>query len=147
MENIDYDESGEIIHHRPEVVHYHGDAVRLLFVAAAVLILIMQFTGDNLPMTPAALLIFVTVLVVAAGVTNPAQRGIHWFNLIVSFVGLVVFGSISMERLHGIRDFFTHDGLAGIISFVFLIALYLGTRTIRGVLTGSNPIAPGTPGA
>ncbi len=141
MENIDYNDAGEVIHHTPEVAHYHGDFVRMCFVGAAVLILVMQFTGDNLPMTPVALLGFVTVLVIAAGITNPASRGIHWFNLLISFTGLAIFGSVAIARLNSIRDFFTHDGIAGIIAFVFLIAMYLSTRTLRGVLTGSNPIA------
>lgn len=138
--NIDYNDAGEIVRHTTEIAHYHGDIVRILFVSAAALMLVMQFTGDNLPMTPAALLIFVTVLVVAAGITNPAARLIHWFNLLISFTGLVVFGSIAIARLNSVGSFFTHDGLAAIISFVFLISMYLSTRTIRGVVTGSNPL-------
>ncbi|RTL02408.1 MAG: hypothetical protein EKK59_01760 [Neisseriaceae bacterium] len=141
MSDYDYDDAGNIIVHRPELLHYHGDLVRMSFVAAAVLMLVMQFTGDNLPMTPVALLGMVTILVIAAGITNPAQRTIHWFNLLISFSGLLIFGSIAISRLDSIRDFFTHDGLAGVISFIFLMAMYLSTRTIRGIMTGANPIA------
>ncbi len=140
MENIDYTDSGEVIHHTPVLAHYHGDVVRLLFIGAAVLMLIMQFTGDKLPLTPVGLLIFVTALVIAAGVTNPASRFIHWINLLISFTGLVIFGSVSIERLNSVQSFFTHDGIAGIITIVFLVAMYLSTRTIRGVVTGTNPI-------
>ena len=102
----------------------------------------MQFTGDNLPMTPAAIIAFVTVLVIAAGITNPVQRMIHWFNLVVSFFGLAIFGGVSIDRLHSVGDFFTHDVLAGLIAIVFLGALYFATRTVRGNLTGSNPVLP-----
>ena len=142
MESIDYDELGNPLSHPREIAHYHGDLVRVFLIAAAVLILVMQFTGNNLPMTPTALIIFVTVLVVAAGITNPVQRMIHWFNLFISFVGLAIFGGMSIERLHSVGDFFTHDGLAGLIALVFLGALYFATRTVRGNLTGSNPVLP-----
>jgi len=142
MESIDYDELGNPLTHQGEIAHYHGDLVRVFFIAAAILILVMQFTGDNLPLTPAALIIFVTVLVVAAGITNPIQRTIHWVNLFVSFVGLALFGGVSIERLHSVGDFFTHNGLAGLIALVFLGALYFATRTVRGNLTGSNPVLP-----
>ncbi len=138
--NIDYTDTGEVIHHTPVVAHYHGDIVRLLFIANAVLMLVMQFTGDRMPMTPAGLLVFVTTLVIAAGITNPASRFIHWVNLLISFTGLVIFGSVSIERLDSVASFFTHDGIAGVITIVFLISMYLTTRTIRGVVTGTNPI-------
>lgn len=140
MENIDYTDSGEVIHHTPVLAHYHGDIVRLLFMGAAVLMLIMQFTGDKLPLTSAGLLVFVTALVIAAGITNPASTFIHWINLLISFIGLVLFGSVSIERLDSVQSVFTHDGIAGIITIVFLIAMYLCTRTIRGVVTGTNPV-------
>lgn len=142
MESTDYDELGVPLSHPSEIAHYHGDLLRVFFLAAAVLILIMQFTGDNLPMTPAAIITFVTVLVVAAGITNPVQRMIHWFNLFLSFLGLAIFGGMSIDRLHSVGDFFTHNGLAGLIALVFLGALYFATRTVRGNLTGSNPVLP-----
>ncbi len=58
---------------RMEPNHYHGDYVRMLFIAAAVLLFVTQFTGDDLPFTPGTSLIIVVALVVAAGITNPAQ--------------------------------------------------------------------------
>ncbi len=140
MELTDWNEDGEPLVHTPQIAHYHGDYVRLLFVVAAILMLVMQFTGDNVPLTPAALIVFVAVLVITAGITSPTQRLIHWINLFLSFLGLAMFGSIAAARLHSIGDFFTHDGLAGVIALVFLCALYLATRTVRGNVTNSNPV-------
>jgi len=141
METNDYTTEGVLLQHTSEVAHYHGDALRILFISVAVLILIMQFTGDNLPMTTATLIGFVAILAIAAGITNPVQRTIHWFNLILSLTGLAIFGSVSVSRLHSLSDFFTHDGIAGLIAFLFLIAVYLATRTVRGIVTGTNRVA------
>ncbi len=141
MEPQDWSEDGQPIVRPQEVAHYHGDLVRMLFVAAAFLMLVMQFTGNPIFTTPAALIIFVSVLVIAAGITSPVQRTIHWINLFLSFVGLAIFGSLATQRLHSLGDFFTHNGITGIIALVFLMALYFSTRTVRGYMTRSNPLA------
>lgn len=138
MEITDYNEDGEPIYHSVEIAHYHGDYVRVLFVAAAILMLIMQFTGNSVFASPAILIVFVAILAIAAGITNPVQRTIHWVNLLISFTGLAIFGTIAAQRLHSIGSFFTHDGITGIIAVMFLGALYLATRTVRGNATGSN---------
>ncbi len=136
----DWNEDGEPIVRSPEIKHYHGDLVRLFFMGASMLMLVMQFTGDGLFTTPAALILFVAVLVIAAGITSPVQRTIHWINLGLSLLGLVIFGTLATQRLHSLGGFFTHDGIAGIIALMFLCALYFSTRTVRGFMTGSNPV-------
>lgn len=139
MDAQDYNEEGVRISHQLQVAHYHGDLLRLLFIIIAVLIMLMQFTGNGLPMSSITLLLFVATLAVSAGITNPVQQMIHWFNLGLSFTGLAIFGSVAIARLHTLSDFFTHDGLAGVITFLFLVSLYLATRTVRAIVTGSNP--------
>lgn len=139
MENTEYNEDGEAMRYGIEIAHYHGDYVRLLFVIAAGLMLVMQFTGTAMPLAPGALILFVAVLAITAGITSPVQRVIHWLNLLISFTGLALFGAFSMERLHSLRSLFSHDGLAGMIALIFLATLYLGTRTVRAIMTGSNP--------
>lgn len=140
MEITNYNEDGDPVHVAAEIPHYHGDFVRLLFVAAAILMLMMQFTGDSLFATPAALIIFVAILAIAAGITSPVQVVIHWINLFISFIGLAIFGTLAAQRLHSVSDFFTHNGIIGIIAVIFLGALYLSTRTVRGNMTRSNPV-------
>lgn len=144
MEITNYNEDGEQVHLSPEIAHYHGDYVRFLFIAAAVLMMIMQFTGNSPFATSAALIMFVAVLAIAAGITSPTQRLIHLVNLVISLLGLVIFGALATQRLHSIGDFFTHDGLTGIIALIFLTALYLSTRTVRGNMTRSNPVLEAT---
>jgi len=140
MDAQDYTKEGVRIPHELEVAHYHGDLLRLLFIIIAVLIMLMQFTGNGLPMSSITLLLFVATLAISAGITNPVQQMIHWFNLGLSLTGLVFFGSIAIARLHTLQDFFTHDGLVGVIVFLFLVSLYLATRTVRAIVTGSNPV-------
>ncbi len=140
MDAQDYNEEGVLIRHEREVAHYHGDLLRLLFIVIAVLIMLMQFTGTGLPMSSLTLILFVATLAISAGITNPVQQMIHWFNLGLSFAGLAIFGSVALARLHTLRDFFTHDGLVGVITFLFLVSLYLATRTVRAIVTGSNPV-------
>jgi hypothetical protein len=141
METTDYTTEGVLIPHAAEVAHYHGDGLRILFITIAALMLVLQFTGNDLPMTNVSLIGFVAVLAIAAGITNPVQRSIHWFNMVLSLIGLAIFGSVAIERLHSLSSFFTRDGLLGLIAFLFLIGLYLATRTLRGVVTGSNRVA------
>lgn len=140
MEITDYNEDGEPVYHSIEIAHYHGDYVRILFVTAAILMLIMQFTGNGVFASPAILIVFVAILAIAAGITSPVQRTIHWINLLIAFTGLAIFGTIAAQRLNSIRGFFTHDGITGIIAIIFLAALYLATRTVRGNATGANRI-------
>lgn len=140
MEITNYNEDGEPVHQAEEIAHYHGDFVRFLFIVAAMLMLVMQFTGNSPFASSAALIMFVAILAIAAGITSPVQRLIHWVNLLLSLIGLVVFGSLATQRLHSIGDFFTHDGITGIIALLFLTALYLSTRTVRGNMTRSNPV-------
>ena len=144
MTYTDFNEDGEQVLYAPVLAHYHGDFVRMLFLAAAILILLMQFTGSGLPVSPVAIILFVTLLVVAAGITNPVQRTVHWFNVLISFTGLMIFGSIALNRLHSLRSFFTHDGLAAVITVVFVMALYLATRTVRSNILGANKLLDST---
>lgn len=113
--------------------HYHGDQVRGLFVAIAILAFLTQFIGTKLPLTTAALMVIIIVLVIAAGITNPAQHWIHWVNLAISIIGVLLFGSFALSRLHEGMGLVSQNGLIAIIAVLFVIALYFTTRTIRGL--------------
>lgn len=128
------EEGGETIPKRQEIPHYHGDGVRVLFVISALLIIIAQSTGAELPLSTASAVVSAAILVIAAGITNPAQFGIHWFNAFLSAIGVIVFGIAAVSRYRtGINFFDPSFVYVEILALLSLVALYLTTRTIRGI--------------
>ena len=115
------------------ISHYHGDAVRILFVIAAGLIFLAEMLDADLPFSTFSTVVLVIVLVVAAGITNPAQVWIHWVNMVLSIFGLLLFGGISLTRFRENAPF-DESFIVGCVALVFLVSLYLATRTIRGIL-------------
>lgn len=119
---------------RRDIPHYHGDAVRALFVVGALVLIIAQSTGADLPLSTFMTVFVAAILVVAAGITNPAQRWIHWANAGLAALGLIVFGSAVVTKFRAGADaagqtFIFLEGLA----LLSLIALYFAVRTLRGL--------------
>lgn len=134
-----FDEGGESIPKRREIPHYHGDEVRILFVVSALLIIVAQSTGADLPLSTTGAVVSATVLVIAAGVTNPSQRGIHWFNALLAVAGTLLFGIAAVNRYRAGMSFFDPSFLYTLIlALLSLVALYLNTRTIRGLFQRSG---------
>lgn len=141
--------SGETIYDPSEeqkVSHYHGDFVRGLFVTAAILVFLTQFAGTKLPFSVAGLMLIIVVLAVAAGITNPVQLWIHWVNLVISIIGLLIFGGLAFARLSSSADFILQNGLVSLLAIVFFVAIYFATRTLRGLMVphvdqGEKPIS------
>jgi len=115
------------------IPHYHGDAVRGSFVIAAGLIFLAELLGGNLPFSTFLAVVMVVVLVIAAGITNPVQKWIHWVNVFLSISGLIIFGGIALARFKNDAPF-SESFIIACIAAVFLVALYLATRTIRGFM-------------
>lgn len=119
--------------------HYYGDTVRILFVIAAVLLLASQFVGSPF-LTPIAALVLAVVLVIMAGLTNPVQTWVQWANVILSALCLFLFGSMALTRYKETGDIFGENFIILLLTVVFIIGLYLATRTLRGVLMRDAPI-------
>ncbi len=113
--------------------HYHGDAVRALFLTAAALVFATRFIGTELPFTFGAQMLLILTLVITAGITNPAQKAIHYVNMLVSVAGTLTFGSLAFSRIETSEALFSGEGLIVLIAFLFLAALYFSTRTVRGL--------------
>ena len=130
---------GETIPHRRRLLHYHGDEVRVIFLAGAVVLTVAQSTGANLPLSTLGAVASAVVLVIAAGITNPAQSGIHWLNALLAISGTVLFGSTAVEHYRSgisiLDPSFTYTEALALLS---LLALYFTTRTIRGYLQRSS---------
>lgn len=126
---------------RPETEgpkHYYGDTVRMLFVVAAVLILIAQVMGGAF-LTVAAALVSVVILAVAAGLTNPVQTWVHWMNSAISAVGLFMSGGVFLTHFQTQSAATVPAIIALLLTLIFVFALYTSTRTLRGVLMRYAP--------
>ncbi len=122
--------------------HYHGDTVRALFLLCAGLIFATRFVGNELPFTFGAIMLLILVLVIAAGITNPVQRLIHYGNMFLSIAGVLTFGGLAFSRIDTSAELFGGDGLVALIAFLFLAALYFATRTVRGLSVPHVPMKP-----
>ena len=125
---------GESVPPKREILHYHGDEVRVIFVISAFVLIFAQSTGANLPLSTAGTVISAVLLVIAAGITNPAQFGIHWLNALIAITGTIIFGITAVGRYRAdvsiIDPSFVYVEALALLS---LIALYFTTRTIRGI--------------
>ncbi len=130
---------GDSIPQRHKIPHYHGDQVRVIFVIGALVIIVAQSTGADLPLSTVGAVVSATMLVIAAGITNPALHWIHWINAFLATIGTLLFGSTVVGNYRaGITLFDTSFIFLEALALLSLIALYLTTRTIRGKLIRSN---------
>ena len=119
------------------VPHYHGDEVRVIFVISAVLLIVAQSTGADLPLSTFSTVVSAVVLVVAAGITNPAQFWIHWTNAFIAAYGTILFGMTAIDNYRaGVSIFDTSFVYVEMLAILSLIALYFTTRTVRGLHMG-----------
>ena len=127
-------EGGESVPRRRTILHYHGDEVRVLFVVGAIVLVIAQSTGANLPLSTFGAVASAVILVVAAGITNPAQFWIHWFNALLAMAGTLLFGTSAVEHYRsGVVFFDISFFYIEALAILSLVALYFTTRTIRGI--------------
>ncbi|TSA44009.1 hypothetical protein D4R49_01060 [bacterium] len=127
-------DGGESVPRHREIPHYHGDAVRVLFVASAVLLIVAKSTGAELPLSTFGTVVGAVILVVAAGITNPAQFGIHWVNAILAIFGTLLFGRTAVNHYSAGTSIADSSFLfVEALALLSLIALYYTTATIRGI--------------
>lgn len=126
---------GESVPPRRRIPHYHGGEVRVLFVVAAVVLFVAQSTGADLPLSILGSVIVAVLLVVAAGITNPAIGWIHSVNAGIAVLGTVLFGTVAVNHYRaGLSLFDTSFVSTEALAILSLIALYFTVRTIRGNL-------------
>ncbi|MEK7144582.1 MAG: hypothetical protein AAB794_01850 [Patescibacteria group bacterium] len=125
---------GILVPPRHKIPHYHGDAVRALFVVSAILLIVAKSTGANLPLSTFGTVLVAVVLVVAAGITNPAQFWIHWANAFLAACGTILFGVTAIRHYRtGASIFDVSFIYVEVIALLSLVALYFTTRTVRGL--------------
>lgn len=125
---------GILVPPRHKIPHYHGDAVRALFVVSAILLIVAKSNGANLPLSTFGTVLVAVVLVVAAGITNPAQFWIHWANAFLAACGTILFGVTAIRHYRtGASIFDVSFIYVEVIALLSLVALYFTTRTVRGL--------------
>jgi len=120
---------------RREIPHYHGDEVRTVFVISAIVIVVAQSTGADIPLSTTGAVVSAAALVIAAGITNPATLWIHWFDGFLAFVGTLLFGTAVIDHYRsGLALFDPSFIFLEALALLSLISLYFTTQTIRGIL-------------
>lgn len=118
---------------RHRILHYHGDAVRALFFAGAIILIVAQSTGADLRLSTGGAITLAVLLVVTAGITNPAKGWIHWLDAALAVLGTFFFGSTAVEHYRaGVSVFDASFAYIEALALLSLVALYFTTRTIRG---------------
>lgn len=125
------------VHHQG-VRHYYGDTVRMMFVIAAVLIILSEFMGSPF-LEPVAALVIAVILVVAAGLTNPLQVSIQWVNTGLAIAGVLLFSAIALIRYQETGAASGESLVLFLLVLDFIIALYFAVKTLRGVLMRGAP--------
>lgn len=126
-------EFSKTVPQRHEIQHYHGDSVRVLFFISAIVLIVAQSTGAELPLSTFSAVVLAVVLVVVAGVTNPTQSGIHWLNALIAIAGTLFFGTSAIDYYRAGRSVFDSSfAYVEALALLFLAALYFAVRTIRG---------------
>jgi hypothetical protein len=123
-----------IVIHRLRVPHYYGDIVRALFLVAAVVMVVgLPAVSNSLNIPTAFSVAGMLVLGLAAGFTNPKQKWDAAVNVGIAAVGFFVFESyaVSSYQAHVVDKFFMSNLVLG---FLFLMALYYGVKTLRGLV-------------
>lgn len=134
MASIDGDLPEGLVRHR-QVAHYHGDTVRALFISCAFIMIIAETANASLPLPTSGVIALAVVLVVAAGITNPAQSWIHYINALLAIAGAVVFGLYAIEQYHLSKSLLSPTYLfSEALALIFLVGVYYSTKTVRGMV-------------
>jgi len=134
---MNFEGSGEenIPQHRSQP-HYHGDEVRDLFLISALIIVFAKSTGAEIPLSTTGAVASAAILVIAAGIVNPKQIWIHWFNALLAIIGTLLFGRAAVAHYSSARVSIFEPSFIYVeaLAILSLIALFFTTRTIRGIL-------------
>lgn len=119
--------------------HYYGDLVRILFMTAAIIMIVtLPFLTPDLPI-PFLISIFAILIIgILAGITNPLQKWTTITDTIISTIGLLVFEYFAVttyiEKSYTNLFFITNQ----ILAVIFLFALYYTTKTLRAMVLKSK---------
>lgn len=115
------------------IPHYHGDGVRICFIAAAILMTaITPFSSTVVPLTIIALITGVVLLVVFAALTHPHGPWIMAINAMLSATGAAIFETFAIVSFQ--NESWVAFVVQEFIVVLFLFALYFAMRTLRAMM-------------
>lgn len=111
--------------------HYYGDVTRRLFMfGGLIMLIILPIYHTFLPLSVFGFIFAVLVISFIAGFTNPMQRGVMVFDILVSASALAIFEYHAITQFEVIPNvLFLAEQL---IAIIFFFALYLSAKTLRG---------------
>lgn len=116
------------------IKHYYGDIVRILFVAGAVITILGLPVATRVVGIPAIIpIIMAAILVIAAGITNPAQQFSLELNVGISILFLVVFGYMGWS-IYEVQTGGTIAFMYQLNAILFLFASYFSVKSLRGAV-------------
>ena len=116
----------------PPVPHYHGDTIRLFFLAGGVIILAMlPFFKELLPVGTKVLPVFVVLIALGGAIVNPFQKWIVVVDLLIAAIAVILFEYAAVIG-YGVDPFLLSLGRQ-VLAIIFLFALYYSGRTLRAM--------------
>lgn len=111
--------------------HYHGDIVRGIFLAIAVIMLFgLPFFQEQIPLPLTLSLAAVIFLIFIAGLTNPQQILLALVDVLVSLSGFLIFEYFALNGFESFANLFFLVNQT--LAVLFLCAFYYSTKTLRG---------------
>src|SRR3989344_9204096 len=110
------------------IPHYHGDAVRQLFISAAALMLIgAPFYADSLRTELPFEIVGALILAALAALANPHKKLALVADAIAAGVGLVIYKTWALYTYHD--STWMQFVLREVIAIIFLSAFYFSMKT------------------
>ena len=117
--------------------HYYGDAIRIIFIVAGVVMLVMLPFFSSLIQAPVILsIVAILALAIFGGFLNPKQLWIIIVNTIISIGAFAVFEYYAVSayitptsQLQLTVKFFWVNQ---ILALLFFISVYLSIKSLRG---------------
>lgn len=117
-----------------DIPHYYGDTVRMYFFVAGIIMLVgLPFFADRIHFTVFAAILGAVFVVLFAGLTNPSQRGVIFFDVIVSLVGLIIFELTTIDWYQAIFGIDIYLIFNQLLALAFFVTFYFSIKTYRAM--------------
>lgn len=120
--------------------HYYGDAVRFLFMLAAIIMLVtLPFLSGKLPVPIYVSILVILLIGILAGITNPLQKWISVLNAVIAVGASSIFEYYAVKSLVAYQVTTLYFITNQVLAFVFLFALYYSIKTLRAMYLKEKP--------
>lgn len=121
--------------HAKKIAHYYGDTIRQIFLACAVLfIVVIPIWGNLLMFGSLAEVAMSIVLALLAGLTNPHSKLVFFYNTIIAGIGIFLLEATAIAN-YGVQSnalFIIRE----VSTIALLFAFYFSVKTVRAMAFG-----------